>query len=205
MGIQKQYKREKGHLARRLIHLSISSIPFIYYWYGTELASLFFITREQLVTITVGCIILLELLRLKKGWLLYGQRQHEAKQPSAWVWGALSIGLVLLLAPQTGYQGAGLGTPLLLSLALGDPILGEARLRKLPNHWVLILGLATISLIWFFCAIWLNAPLWLIPIMAPLIVAAEGPKLKWIDDNATMLLIPLAVLMLIKHFLPYLL
>jgi hypothetical protein len=37
--------------------------------------------------------------------------------------------------------------------------------------------------------------------MGPLTTAAEWPKLKWIDDNATMTLIPLATILLLVPFL----
>ena len=38
-------------------------------------------------------------------------------------------------------------------------------------------------------------------LMAPLTMASELPKLRWIDDNATMVLIPLAAVLFIVPFL----
>ena len=46
-----------------------------------------------------------------------------------------------------------------------------------------------------------GTPLWLAPIMAPLCVAAEWPRLRWIDDNATILLIPLTAILLVVPWL----
>jgi hypothetical protein len=37
--------------------------------------------------------------------------------------------------------------------------------------------------------------------MAPLTMAAEIPKLRWIDDNATMILIPLVAVLFTAPFL----
>lgn len=49
---------------------------------------------------------------------------------------------------------------------------------------------------WYFC----NTPLWMAAVMAPLTVAAEWPRLRYIDDNATMILIPLAGVVLLHPF-----
>lgn len=198
MQTQKNLKREKGYFLRRTIHLSVGIIPIIYYWYDNTLASSLFLTREKIVSLIVAFIILLEAIRLLKGWKIYGQRQYESKQISAATWTAFSVGLVLLLAPKIGIHGAGLGIPLIWSLCLGDPILGEARLMRLSNLVVIIVGFISIALIWLICGIWLETPLWLTLIMAPVIIAAEWPSLAWIDDNATMLLLPLAVLLYLE-------
>ena len=48
---------------------------------------------------------------------------------------------------------------------------------------------------WYFC----NTPLWMAAVMAPLTVAAEWPRLRYIDDNATMILIPLAGVVLLHR------
>jgi len=37
--------------------------------------------------------------------------------------------------------------------------------------------------------------------MGPMCVAAEWPRLRYIDDNATMLLIPLALVLVLEPFL----
>jgi hypothetical protein len=41
----------------------------------------------------------------------------------------------------------------------------------------------------------------LVALMGPICVAAEWPRLRYIDDNATMLLIPLAVVLILEPFL----
>jgi len=64
-----------------------------------------------------------------------------------------------------------------------------------------IIGIAGAALIWLLCWHLVATPLVLVAIMAPLVVAAESPRLKWIDDNATMLLIPAAALLIISVWL----
>ena len=53
------------------------------------------------------------------------------------------------------------------------------------------MGLIIAGLIWFLSGFFLGTPYWLAFIMSPLAIASEWPSLKYIDDNATMILIPL--------------
>ena len=88
--------------------------------------------------------------------------------------------------------------PLILSLSLGDPFLGEIRRMGLESKAVFFYGSIFIALIWIACSFQVDTPLWMAVVMGPLCVAAEWPRLRWIDDNATMLLIPLsATIMLV--------
>jgi hypothetical protein len=49
--------------------------------------------------------------------------------------------------------------------------------------------------------VFLGTPAWVAVILAPLTVLGEIPRVKWIDDNATMILFPLTVLLLLTPFL----
>ena len=103
---------------------------------------------------------------------------------------------MFLLAPHPAYA-----YPLILSLSLGDPLLGELRRKGVSTNSVIWAGTIGIALIWVFCALWVDTPWLLVALMAPICVAAEWPRLRYIDDNATMLLIPLAVVLVIEPFL----
>ena len=87
--------------------------------------------------------------------------------------------------------------PLILSLSLGDPFLGEVRRKGLDSKTVFICGSIFITLIWIASTMQVSTPLWMAFVMGPLCVAAEWPRLRWIDDNATMLLIPMSVVILL--------
>ncbi|HJM68154.1 MAG TPA: hypothetical protein QF716_04685, partial [Candidatus Thalassarchaeaceae archaeon] len=91
--------------------------------------------------------------------------------------------------------------PIILSLTFGDPAMGEARRMGVDNRTVYAIGTIICGLIWIGCGYFLGTPYWMALLMGPLTMAAELPKLKWIDDNATMLLIPLAVVLIIAPFL----
>ena len=58
-----------------------------------------------------------------------------------------------------------------------------------------------VRVIWLGCGYFLGTPYWMAILMGPVTMAAELPKLKWIDDNATMLLIPAAVVLILAPFL----
>ena len=186
----------KAHILRRMFHLSMAFIPWIFYEYGDDIGVEWSISKERFASLVIMIIIIGELIRLKLGFVVFGQRQYEANQVSALAWGGFSVGLVLLMFEEAKY-----GYPLIFSLTFIDPLLGEARRMGFDKTKVNIIGIAGAAIIWIICWYLVGTPLLLAVIMAPLVVAAESPRLKWIDDNATMLLIPAAALLIISVWL----
>jgi len=182
-----------GHVLRRIIHISMVFVPFLYYFYGETIANSFAISLNSLVVITLIIILLLEGIRLIFNITLLGQRQHEAKQISSFAWGAMGLCMVLLFAPGKAY-----GIPIIACLALVDPLMGELRRLKIHRIIVALIGIVVAGLIWLLSAYLLGTPFWIVWVIAPLTIAAEWPNLKWIDDNATMQLIPLIIILLIN-------
>ena len=182
-----------GHIFRWFFHISMSFIPLVYFNYGNQMSEVFSITDEQLVSTVVILIILAEALRLKLGITIFGQRDYESAQISALAWGGFAVGVTIL----TLNEQPELVWPLILSLSLGDPFLGELRRRQLKSVNVFIIGSIFVAAIWISCFMLVDTKLWLALIMAPICVAAEWPRLRWIDDNATMLLIPLSVILIL--------
>lgn len=189
-----------GHVFRRSFHLSMVVLPLVYYWHGHSLSEMINLSRDQLTALLVMGVLLAEFIRLKLGITIIGQRRYESEQISALAWGALSIGLACLIAPHVGQNEAAYGMPLILCLVLGDPALGESRRLGHSGRTAFIIGSLVCAGIWVGCWHWLDTPLWMAAIMAPLTVAAEWPRLRWIDDNATMILIPLAAVILLHPF-----
>ena len=185
-----------GHLLRRGIHLAMSFLPFLFFEYGEDVADMASLTLEQVVSCVILLAVFGEALRLRMGLTVVGQRSYEAKQVSALAWGALGVGMVFLLTPDPAYA-----YPLILSLSLGDPLLGELRRKGSSTQTVILAGVIGIAVIWAGCAILVETPWLFVPLMAPICVAAEWPRLRYIDDNATMLLIPLAVVLIFDPFL----
>lgn len=186
-----------GHLARRLIHVSMIIFPVMYYLWGEIVASYWRIRPWQLVIIILGVVVVAEMLRIATGFIAFGQRQHERNHISSLAWGAIALVIVLLLSPQTRYS-----IPIVAGCALGDPVLGELR-GRVPTGVVAILGMLVVALLWWLCGIWMPIPWWLPLILSPVTVMAEWPNLRWCDDNAMMMLIPLAVFWVIFSAIPF--
>ena len=181
-----------GHLFRRFIHLAMVIIPIIYYWEADSISSFTGLEPKQIVSICAFAIIISEVIRLRIGIVVFGQREYESSQLSAFFWGGTSVCLTLLIAPEEGINGAAYGLPLILSLTLIDPLLGELRRANVSTRKVIFYG---------YCAYLIGTPYVIAPFVSALVIASEWPRLPWIDDNATMILIPLGFLMLLSPFL----
>ena len=186
----------KGHLFRRSIHLGMSFLPLIYFEWGNSVSDSLGLTLPQFVSTMVFLLFAAEATRLKFGITIYGQREYEARQISALGWGAFGIGLVFLLAPTKEYIW-----PLILSLSLGDPFLGEMRRKGMDTRNVILSSTLFLFVVWVACWHFVQTPFSLAFLFAPLCVASEWPRLRYIDDNATMVLIPLGMILLLEPFL----
>ena len=192
----------RGHIFRRLIHIAMMIIPFLYYWNGTNISNFFFeLEPKQFVSVVAFTFLLIEIVRLRMGFVVFGQRDYESEQISAFFWGGSSVCLVLILSPEVGIQNSAFGFPLILGLTLIDPLMGELRRANWSTRNVIVIAyIGTIS-IWIFCHYILDTPLFIAPFIAAIVVASEWPRLTWIDDNATMLLIPLSFVLFLEPFL----
>ncbi len=180
-----------GHIIRRVIHVSILAIPIVYYLWGKPLAASLHMLPYQLVLILLGLIVLLELIRIKKGFTAFSQRAHEATHISSFGWTAIALALLLIFLPNSIYA-----IPVVAACAIGDPLMGE--LRAHANRTIAALaGVVVIALLWWFCSMWMAIAWWWPLVIAPLTVVAEWPNLRWIDDNAMMLLVGLVFVLLV--------
>ena len=192
----------RGHIFRRLIHIAMMIIPFLYYWNGTSISNFFFeLEPKQFVSIVAFIFLLTEIIRLKMGFVVFGQRDYESKQISAFFWGGSSVCLVLILSPEIGIQNSAFGFPLILGLTLIDPLMGELRRANWSSRNVILIAYIGTILIWISCHYFLDTPLFIAPFISAIVVASEWPRLTWIDDNATMLLIPLSFVLFLEPFL----
>ena len=186
----------RGHIFRRSIHVGMILLPWIYFEHGEMISDKLGLTLPQFVSTMVFTLFILEAIRLKFGITIFGQREYEANQISALGWGAFGIGIVFVMAPIEAYAW-----PLILSLSLGDPFLGEMRRRGMNSRNVILSSTAFLILVWLACWHFFGTPWWLAFLFAPLCVASEWPRLRYIDDNATMVLIPLGMILLLEPFL----
>ncbi len=193
-----------GHIFRRLTHVSMALIPILYYVYGLEISSRLSLEPQEFVSLTCVAILIVEAIRLKSGIVIIGQREYEASQISALAWGTLAVSIALLMAPTMGREGieAGVfGIPIILGLCIVDPVMGEVKRRTSGLQSAVIIGGVVSYAIWIGCTLYLDTPLVASIILAPLTVIGELPRTNVIDDNATMVLIPLAGVILLNPFL----
>lgn len=187
----------RGHVLRRITHLSMMILPFIYYWYGNQIAEQVTkiieieTSREGVVLIALSLLVIIEVIRLFFGIAILGQRTYEKRQISALAWGGISVCLCFLFAPLGGYKEAYIGLPIIFTISIVDPLLGETRRLFESDKLVILIAFIVGFLIWMLSSLFLQTPFWLSLIMPPLAIASEWPSLKYIDDNATMILIPL--------------
>ena len=193
-----------GHAFRRLTHISMSLIPLAYYLHGETIAAFVSLNPREFVSAVCITILLIEVARLRLGIVIIGQREYESSQISALAWGALAVSLALLIAPEGdggGLKSGMYGIPLIFGLTFVDPVMGEVKRKKKDMRAAIFAGLAVSYLVWIGCHFWLGTELLVAILLAPLTVAGELPKTKFIDDNATMVLLPLAGLVLMMPFL----
>ena len=196
-----------GHAFRRLTHVSMAAIPLIYYTSGDDVAGYFSVGLDELVSYVFFLVLVIEAVRLRFGIIIVGQREYESKQISAFAWGAFAVCLALLVTGMEPFaSGSGLksgiyGIPLIFGLTFVDPLMGEIKRQKQDMRLAITTGLVASYAIWVGCSFWLGTPLWTCILLAPLTVLGELPRVKYIDDNATMILLPLAGLLLLSPFL----
>ena len=193
-----------GHAFRRLTHVSMASIPYLYYVHGERISSYFSLQAREFVSVICILILVIELVRLKTGIVIVGQREYESSQISALAWGALAVALAILIAPDgdNGTMEAGkYGAPIILGMTLVDPVMGEIKRTKKNLRTAIFTGLIVSYIVWIGCHFWIGTELIAALLLAPLTVLGEILPTREIDDNATMVLFPLSGLVLLLPFL----
>ena len=193
-----------GHAFRRLPHVSLASIPYLYYVHGEAISSYFSLQAREFVSAICILILIIEAVRLRSGIVIVGQREYESNQISALAWGALAVALAILIAPEgeNGSMEAGkYGAPIILGMTLVDPVMGEVKRTQKNLRTAIIAGLAVSYAVWIGCHFWIGTELIAALLLAPLTVLGELPPTRAIDDNATMVLFPLFGLVLLLPFL----
>ena len=193
-----------GHAFRRLTHISMAIVPFLYYIHGDRISSWFSLEPTQFVSCFCILILVIELGRLKTGIVIIGQREYESNQISALAWGTIAVALALLIAPEgdgSGLESGIYGIPLILGMTVVDPLMGEVKRLKRDLKLAIYLGILVSYSIWLGCYFWIGTDFIAAILLAPLTVVGELTSSKLIDDNATMVLFPLCGLVLLLPFI----
>lgn len=177
-----------AHVIRRCIHVAMLGIPIIYFY---ALAPYF--SQKILhvgILVFIFFVFLFEKLRIRTRLVMFAQRLHEASRVSSFAWTMLSIGIILFFAPLH------FAIPLIATCAFVDPMMGELRLHHANKKIVIAFGILLALIIWFICAAIYHFSFWIGILPAVIAVIIEQPNLKWIDDNALMMLVPMLVVLI---------
>ncbi|MFI4919777.1 MAG: hypothetical protein ACHP65_09505, partial [Legionellales bacterium] len=177
-------------------------IPVIYYWIKVPVSHYLGLSSLSLLLILASVLLMVEIIRIQQGWLFFCQREYERKTPSAFIWTGLGLIVVLIFAPQYhGYEAA-FTFPIIWSLAVGDPLLGECRRMGYAPTAAVLITLLPLSIIWLLTSIWFTTPYWLILVLPGLAILAEWPSIRWLDDNFIMMTVPLLFIKLFVTIQP---
>jgi len=149
--------------------------------------------KEVVLVAALVAVLVLEGLRHLVGLELPTIRPYEQKRVASFAFFALAIVLAVLLFPEPIAAAVVLGT------ALVDPLVGEMRVagfRRATLWAVPILAYAGLAFVGLqLVGRWpvLDA-IGLAVLAAPIAVAVERPKSRWVDDDLAMTFVPAVVL-----------
>ncbi len=180
-----------GPQLRRILHVA-SPLFLLYYTFPSD--TWIGIPRELLVLGILLFFLVGEVVRIWRRWRIPGLRAYEADQISAFTWGGMALALALLIFPMP------LVVPAVVGMAWVDPLCARTRGgRGYPWLPLLAYGLVAGS------AFAVEAQLgWLAPqlptialltaVATATAIAAEAPRVAYVDDDFRMLIVPLAAL-----------
>jgi hypothetical protein len=176
-------------IGRRAVH-ALGAGALVYYLLPTPLYG--FLYRQEILLAALGAVLLLEGVRHATRYPLPLIRPYEERRVAGFAFYAVALAVVLLLFPRPIACAVVLGT------AIVDPVSGELRsgaARLYPGlPLALYAGLAVLGLAGL--GGWPIGPsLVLAAVGAVLAVAAEAPKLLWLDDDLTMTFVPALALL----------
>jgi dolichol kinase len=177
-------------LWRRCMH-ALGAAVLVYFVLPTD----FFVVlpKEGVLLAALGAVVVLEVARHTVGLELPTLRPYEQHRVGSYVFYALALVGAILLFPVPVAAAVILGTSLV------DPLAGEVR-RSTKYRWLYpalpltvyamlaFLGLAVVGR-------WpLPASAVLAVVASPIAIAAEWPKIPWVDDDLMMTFVPALVL-----------
>jgi hypothetical protein len=186
---------QKPEIFRRIFHMT-AMVYLVYYIIPDELSPGFF--KWHGVLIIVFATLIAELLRLRRAKLVFGMRYYEERRVSAYAWFALGMGIALLIF-EMKYV-----VPVVIGMAVIDPLIGEVRRRKkklYPALQSILYGV-----IMFLCLFILNGMsfTWLLfftVIGTVSAISAEQWDIDYVDDDFLMLVIPLITLAMFDYLI----
>jgi dolichol kinase len=176
---------DRRHLARRALHAAVS-LAVLYYWFPERVVEIG-LSKQEIAVAGVAVMAAIEAVRLRRKAIVFPMRDYERSQIAGHLWFVFGCLVALLFFPQRFAMITILGT------AFVDPLEGEIRARDSIRRYADAAGFAAWCVVAVGCilAVPLATPLVLVPLGAALAVLAEAKKVKQIDDNFLMNIVPL--------------
>ncbi|MEW5760476.1 MAG: hypothetical protein AB1779_06905 [Candidatus Thermoplasmatota archaeon] len=174
-------------LLRRIFHMS--AIVFLFYYLLPDNLWIDF-PKNLAVLIVLMFILFIEIFRLSTRKIFFGLRENEKVRMASYAWAALGLSIGFIFFPMKYV------VPVIIGMAIVDPLIGELRNSKYKNLYP-ILPFAVYALILFiFLFQFSQSPLLILFALVGSFVAlaVEFPKIKYIDDDFLLIFVPLAFL-----------
>ena len=181
-----------AHWFRRVFHTFAASF-LVYYLLPND--KWINIGKIIIPVIIIFCMVIIEYRRIR-GDLdhkrFFGLRNYEKKRPASYLYFGVAVLLLFLLFPQQ------IAIPCILCASFTDPIIGESRFY-LGKKRAYVIGFV-ISVL-FFLVTWYRADWWVLILISLLgatgAIIGEAKKLKLLDDDFMIQMLPAILLVLI--------
>ncbi len=182
---------DRGHILRRLVHMS-SPIFLVYYWLPDPLWA-GGPGRQIGLVFALFLTLVFESIRMAKHLNIIGMRPYESNRMSAAAWAGIALVFTFLFFPLS------VTAPVIFGMAWIDPLCGELRKHNshlYPNlpklaYFVLVLVVMTV-VVGLSIGVLVAAA-----ISAPVAISVEKTKTRFLDDDFTMIVIPLIVIAIV--------
>ena len=182
-----------GHVLRRFVHLLVGPlVSWLYFYHSTLLLQWSTLSSKEFSVGLFGLIAVVDVARIHFAFVPLGMRDFECRQISSAAWAMFGLCLIFLFLNKPNYA-----FPIIVSAALVDPIIGELKRMGLIQFAYYLGGVAAFS-IWLVFAWYFDYSAWLAVLLAPVTVLSEWCAKRYFDDNFTMLVFPLVVVLLVR-------
>jgi dolichol kinase len=173
-------------LWRRLLH---GAGAFVLLYYLLPRGFFVLLPNETVLLLALAAVLLLESIRLVRGFTLPTIRPYETRRPASFVFYAVALVVAVLLFPRP------IAVAVVLGVAFVDPFVGELRLTPRLSAWNPGAPLAVYALLAFAALAGVGRWPWadaaaLAVLAAGVGVGAERLRYRWLDDDLTMTLAP---------------
>lgn len=150
------------------------------------------------VLVVMIITLIIEIIRLRKGWMVYGLRSHERHRITSLAWFTIAMGIALLVYDMRFV------VPVVIGIAFIDPL--NDRIKHTSRLFYPLVPAILYACIMLACLSWLTERTILPVLLLTAVATASAMFAEWwgnkaIDDNFLMILLPLSLLVALDFLL----